>query len=390
LPKKSIAIELLKFSSFLLKNVTKAAITKARAKLSPDAFKEVNYTLVKEFYTDNNVKKFYGFNLVAIDGSLMELPLNSPSIKEKYGTISNQTDYEKPMARSSSAFDLLNGITLDAILDPYTASEKDLAIRHIQQIVEMNLQHSFLFIFDRGYPSLELIIYLIKNGVNFVMRSNTKFLKEVNEVVVSGKKDVVIKIKAKKLRKEAWKKLKELFPDLTKNDCFSLRVVLVQLKTGETEILLTSLLQKTDYPYKIFKDLYFKRWGIEENYDFKKNVIEIENFSGKSCLAVEQDFHAAGLIGNVHAILAFEAENEIKDKGKENFQKHQYKINKNVSLAVLKDNLIEVLIDPKMSLENFCKIVKQIMKRNLVPIRPGRSYPRRKKHYAQKYHMSQR
>ena len=82
----------------------------------------------------------------------MELPLNSPQVIEKYGTISNQTDYKKSMARSSSALDVLNGITLDAILAPYATSEKDLALQHINNILQLDLQQSLLFLFDRGYP----------------------------------------------------------------------------------------------------------------------------------------------------------------------------------------------------------------------------------------------
>lgn len=378
------------FSSFLPKDVSKAAITKARAKLSPEAFIGVNQVLVKEFYTDNKTKNFYGFTLIAIDGSLIEMPLNSPKITEKYGTTSNQTDCKKPMARSSSVLDVLNGITLNAILAPYGASERDLATQHIKNIVELNLQQPFLLLLDRGYPSLELIIYLTMMGINFVMRSNTQFLKEINDTIASGKKDTIVELSASKLKGEAWENLKALFPSLTKKTCFSLRVLLIELSTGEIEVLLTSLLNKKIYSHKIFKDLYFKRWNIEEEYDFKKNSIEIENFSGKSCIAVEQDFHATILVGNVHALLAYEAQNEMGSEMIGNPTKYQYKINRNVSIAILKNSFIEVLIDPEISLSSYCNRVKLLMKRNLIPIRPGRNYSRKKKHLSQKYHMCQR
>lgn len=389
LPKRSIAIELLNFSLFLIKDVSRAAITKARAKLAPHAFIGLNQVLVKEFYTDNQTNTFCGFTLIAIDGSLVELPLNSPQIEQKYGAASNQTNCKKPMARSSSAFDVLNGITLDAILAPYQASERDLAIQHIENLCSFNLSQSFLLLFDRGYPSAALIIYLLLNNINFLMRSNTQFMKEVNEVIALNKKDTIIKFKAKRAG-EAWKALKKLFPHLNSKDCFSLRVLVVTLSTGEKEILLTSLLDKIQYPYKIFKDLYFKRWGIEEEYGFKKGSIEIENFSGKSCTAVEQDFYAAIMVGNVHALLAYEAQNEMKQQEKAGSNKYDYKINKNVGVAILKDNLIDALIQPNICLKAFSNRIKQVMKRNLVPIRPGRSRPRKKKHLNHKYHMNKR
>lgn len=386
LPKKSLAIELLNFSSFLPKDISKAAITKARSKLSPQAFINLNQVLVKEFYTDNQTKKFCGFTVIAIDGSLIELPLNSPEVEQKYGTASNQTDCKKPMARSSTAFDVLNGITLDAILAPYKASERDLAIQHIERIKGLNLPQSFLLLFDRGYPSAALIIYMLLTGVQFLMRCSTKFMKEVNAVVASGKKDAIIKFKAKR----AGNILKELFPGLSPRHSFSIRVLVVTLSTGEKEILLTSLLNKIQYPYGIFKNLYNKRWGIEVEYGFKKESIEIENFSGKSCLAVEQDFHAAILVGNIHALLVHEAEDEIKHEEIGYAKKYNYKVNKSVGISILKNELIGALIHPEICLHTFSNRVKQLMKRNQVPIRSGRSNPRKKRHCSQKYHMNQR
>jgi hypothetical protein len=369
--------------------VSRAAITKARSKLSPQAFVGLNQILIKEFYTDNKIKTFCGFTLIAIDGSLIELPLNSPQIEQKYGTTSNQTDYKKPMGRSSSAFDVLNGITLDAILAPYQAAERDLAIQHLENLRSLNLPQSFLLLFDRGYPSAALIIYLLLNGIHFLMRSNTKFMKEVSDVIDLNKKDIIIKFKAKRVG-NAWNILKKLFPFLKPQDCFSLRVVIVTLCTGEKEILLTSLLDKVQYPYKIFKDLYFRRWGIEVEYGFKKGSIEIENFSGKSCIAVEQDFNAAIVVGNVNALLAREAQDEIEQQEDIRTKKYEHKINKNIGIAILKNNLVEALLCCEICLEDFSNRVKHLMKRNLVPIRPGRSNPRRKKHRSQKYHMSQR
>jgi hypothetical protein len=291
------------------------------------------------------------------------------------------------MGRSSSAFDVLNGITLDAILAPYQTSERDLAIQHIKNLRSLNLPQSFLLLFDRGYPSVELIIYLFLNGMNFLMRCNTQFIKEVKDVVALNKKDTIIKFKAKRVGK-TWNTLKKLFPFLKPRDLFSIRVLVVTLNTGEKEILLTSLLDKIQYPYRVFKDLYFKRWNIEEEYGFKKETIEIENFSGKSSIAVEQDFHAAIMVGNVQALLAHEAQDEMKQHT--HSKKYNYKINKNVGIALLKDNLIDALIHPKMCLKAFSNRVKQLMKRNLIPIRPGRSRPRKRKHLSQKYHMSQR
>jgi hypothetical protein len=46
------------------------------------------------------------------------------------------------------------------------------------------------------------------------------------------------------------------------------------------------------YEVDLFKKLYYLRWGIEENYKRLKQWVEIENFSGKSVLSIQQDFYA--------------------------------------------------------------------------------------------------
>ena len=44
-----------------------------------------------------------------------------------------------------------------------------------------------------------------------------------------------------------------------------LRLIRIDLPTGETEILITSLIDKELYPYDIFAELYHERWFVEED-----------------------------------------------------------------------------------------------------------------------------
>lgn len=67
------------------------------------------------------------------------------------------------------------------------------------------------------------------------------------------------------------------------------RVVLIDLPESEDEkceVLLTSLINDKVFKYDCFKELYFFRWGIEENIKFFKLRIEIENFGGMTPHAV--------------------------------------------------------------------------------------------------------
>ena len=389
----SIPKELISFCNICaVDGVSRSAVTQARAKLSPSSFIELNHILIKEFYTDNNFMTFQDLIVMGVDGSTLELPIDSPAIIQKYGCTSNQTKQENPMARISNLYDAINGIVWDAIIAPYNASERDMAIQHFEKIKTLEIVNlnKILAIFDRGYPSLPLIVYLLKNGINFLMRSSNQFLKEVNDVVRAGKLYTVIQISLKRATRAAKAELKQLFPALDMNEVISIRVMIITLNTGEKEILLTSLLNKQQYPYKIFLELYFNRWGIEENYKFQKVHLEIENFSGKSILVVKQDFHATVLAANARTLLAIEAMKELSCNEYLNQRKYSYVINKNVSLEMLKNDFVSVLLDPLACVESFCTKAKNTMKKNLVPIRPGRSFKRLRKHPNRKYHMNQR
>ena len=90
-----------------------------------------------------------------------------------------------------------------------------------------------------------------------------------------------------------------------------IRLIRVVLDDGEIEVLATSLLDTKTYPISLFKELYHLRWPVEEQYKVFKMRIEIENFSGKSALAIYQDFHAKVFTANLTAILARPAQEVV-------------------------------------------------------------------------------
>ena len=125
--------------------------------------------------------------------------------------------------------------------------------------------------------------------------------------------------------------------------------------------------------------LYHQRWGAEENYKWHKAVLELENFSGQSQLAIEQDFFSLIFTANRASILIQEAQEEIQKEHQDQELKYVYKINKHVAIASLRDQLVENLLDPYSDTETFCEHLKSEFKRHLSPVRPNRNYQRPKK-----------
>ena len=90
---------------------------------------------------------------------------------------------------------------------------------------------------------------------------------------------------------------------------------------------MTSLLDSQKYRSKMFKKLYFKRWGVETYYDELKNKLKVEYFSGYSNQSILQDFNAAIFISNVQTLIVSDLEDEIKEQTKN--RKLSYKVNTN-------------------------------------------------------------
>jgi hypothetical protein len=210
------------------------------------------------------------------------------------------------------------------------------------------------------------------------MRCSTAWLAAVNQALKSGKRDVIIEINPKMLFGGKRRDFQKRLPNVCLKSFIKLRVLIIDLSTGEKEILITSLLNKNIFEYKIFKDLYHLRWGGEENYKLHKVQVELENFSGKTTHAIEQDFHAAVFTANIRALLAEEAQVEEEQLYLRKY-KYEYKINKNISISILKDEIVGALYDLKRDLEVFCGQMKDTMKKSIIPIRPERKFAHSRK-----------
>lgn len=384
LARRSLQFEINDFTVMnKINSATKQAFSKARRKLNPVVFKRLNGKFVSEFYTDNELKTFKGFRVLAIDGTTIQLP-SSEELISYYGCSSNKFGPTLPMARASTMFDVLNKVTIDSIISQYKSSERNQALELLDSLLMINKETNFsktkikdLLIFDRGYPSAKLIFELKKNNQDFLMRCSSSFISAVNNALENNKNDQIISVKIECLSGALKRALYKILTKVDLNQKIELRLLTFDLSSGEKEILLTTLLDKKYTPMDLF-GLYQARWDIEENYKFIKTIASVENFSGKSKLTVEQDFYATIFTCNLAMMLMQEAQDELNDERKDKKFKHKYNINKNIGLGILKDKLIEVLASNK-DLNEFCNQVKLQMKKSLVSVRKNRNFSRKSK-----------
>jgi len=382
LAKKSLQVSLNDFckTSDLL-FVTKQAFSKARKKLSPNTFILLNRKLVEEYYSDNLYSTWKGFRLIAVDGSDIQLP-NKEDIKMKFGCAMNQQGPTLAMAKISYAYDVLNHITLDAQMGYCKASERDLAIKHVEAIQQLKHDKTNdLYIFDRGYPSLGFLFYLSNAKKDFLIRCTlSSCFAKVKLVLDQGKEDVIIRLYANEANDDQIKEIKKRTPSLDRKNAYvDIRVIVVLLSTGEKEILITSLLDRKLYSKEEFKGLYCRRWGVEENYKWHKVALELENFSGNTEFAIEQELFSLVLTANMASLLIEEAQEEIEEEHKQKSLKHTYKINKRTAISTLRNQLLKGILEPEIDMDELCCSLKAELKKSLCPVRPDRKFVRPKK-----------
>ncbi len=345
--------------------VRKQAFSKGRQKILPEAFIILHEELIKTVYTATDLKLYKGYRLCAIDGSTVELQ-NTEELRNVFGYAENGK-VEIARAKISGLYDVENNIMIDAIIDNYKTSERDLAIRHVEKLKAYGLQNDLL-LFDRGYPSKKLMASLIDSDIQFVMRCPVKFLKEVNNVK-GNDEEITFRYKGKD---------------------YAIRVVKFALDDATEEILVTTVFDKS-FTVDDFKVLYFKRWGIEVKYDELKQRLQLENFDGVKEIAVMQDFYATIFLANMAALAKMQSDEIIQKKNEEKELKHPYKTNVNIMVSELKDELILIMMEKneKKRKRRYNELLREIA-RNVIPIRPERHNERNFKTSRDRYPMNAR
>lgn len=372
---KSLTIELARFFNLCVpkeeKPVTKQSYSEARMKMNHTAYIELNEDLVKEYYAGKDYKTYKGYRLLAIDGSKIQVPKNQNTIAA-YGMLGTKGK-EIPMATISTAYDVLNNLSVNTYLARGDSSERTLMENHVEKIRQTTPHAKDLLIADRGYPSLYLFIKMMESGYDFVIRCSEKgFLNEVKTFAKSAESERLVTISLDKSirRNVSTDKLVE------KPKALLLRLVRIEIGMGKTEYLITSLTDKKEFTIDDLKEIYHLRWSIETYFNLQKNVFELENLSGKTSETVKQDYFARVLSSNLSSLLIEEAQASIENIDTNNPLKKRRKVNRSVAIGLLKDQMIDLLFLPdKQRKEKYDTLIAMILKFT-VPIIKNRHLPR--------------
>lgn len=336
-------------------DISKQAVSKARQGLEPELFLSLLHFCVELFYSKmKNRKNWNGYYLFAVDGSAVQLPKN-PATAEAFGFCRNQHhSREDVMGNISVLYDVLEDIIVDGVIHEYHHAERRAAGEHLDYLESAGLTKRALILMDRGYPSYALFNRIGQGGYYYLMRVQGK----IRQLTQLEEPDTVT----------------DYLPMDRKGDPpIKVRAVRVILESGVEEFLVTNIMDPAITP-DMFRELYFKRWGIETKYNELKNQHELEEFSGATPVSIRQDYYIKLLFMNLCSLVKHSADSRIKESaGPKN--RFQYQANRAFIIARLKKHLPRMLSGAEPAHGQLVLLVESAMKRRS-QIQPGRKCKR--------------
>lgn len=356
--------------------ISKPGYLKQRMKLNPEALKVLYQSHNKNFYQDAEVEPYTykGYLVLAADGSDINIPTTAETV-EKYGSASVRGG--KPCAQIGLGciYDVLNRFILDSSINKVKFDEMRVAQEQLSNIKDtIGDRYPYMVIMDRGYPSTPAFLKFIDDGIYFVARLKSSDYKAEQKALKSNDEDVEIALTKSRRRNYIGKKEEAI---MMSRDLFSLRMVKVNFDNNTSEMLATNLPRET-FPEECFAEIYHMRWGIETAYEVLKDRLKIENFTGIKPTLIEQDINSTIYVSNLAEDIICDIEEEDKEHLKNDY-KHTMQINRNLSIGLLKSDLIYILIETDENRKSeLLQALYDEIRVNVVPIRPDRHYHRTK------------
>jgi len=362
--KQTSAVETEKYFRLLGKqSCTLGAITQRKKLLKHEIFIDLNKGFVDDIYKREEIKRWQRKRIIAVDGTKINL-FNKEEVKKYFG-IQRIKGKEVPMGQIVTSYDVLNNVSITSTITPLNWSEGKEAIERVS-----SYDRDMIVLYDRGFPSFSLMYHHIRNEIPFVIRVKKDFNTEVKKFSESKTKETVVEIKISSQGKILLSKMNYAVNENTK---IKIRLIKIELE-NDFIVIATSLKNRKDYDRKKFKELYKLRWGIETYFDKLKNKMRVETFSGRTVQSIKQEFYATILVSNIHSFIVKIAEEEILKSKAYKKCKYEYKINQNVSIGILKDNIVELLIHN--SINPLLSLIINVFLKHKIPIIPDRKNKR--------------
>lgn len=310
-------------------------------------------------------KLWKGYQLLAFDGSTAMLPA-SKEIKKIFG-IHSSTDAgtKNCLAQCLFCVDVLSNYMLGYRIGKTSEGECSMFKTMIQKI---KINFPSIILLDRGfgnYCNLHIVIFQNRHCCIRLSSHASNFAK----MVMKDERQDFITNWYPSEREKSTAKTHNL--NITS---IKVRVTKVILATGEVELLVSNLYNYLEISSYDMKNLYFKRWGIEESIKKMKPKMKLEFWGCRKTKSIYQEFYANVFMYNLVCILGDEAQVEIEKTTKN--RKLKYKYNWQNAYRFTREKLL-ILLNKKFVFNDLCELIKEI-RNSIIAIVPQRNFPRSK------------
>lgn len=349
--------------------VTASAYRQARQKVQPEVFVHLNTVACEEYYAryEAEVGLWQGHRVLGMDGSY----LNSPATEETRQAVSVQTNpypgAAQAQALASVRYDLRNEVGLSAALGPKRAEKNQLFATH-----GAVTRRGDVLVCDRAYADYRVMAMLLAWQCHFVVRFPRQSFTAVNAFWTSPAQERVVTLTVP-VSARAYVTEQQLATMLR------VRLLKVQLPSGEVEVRGTDLLDARRYPAAEFKVGYGWRWHQETDQDRLKNSFEVARFRGKSAQAIKRDVYGVIFLATLERMLSKPAQAELTAQGTTRACRTAPQVNRAVSDVPVLDHIVQLLHDPHRSSASTLAAIERLVLTSPTRCRPGRHFPRRKR-----------
>ena len=282
------------------------------------------------------VKSYYGYRLLAVDGTDINIPCDPKDGSTYFQTFENAQGYN--LLHLTALYDLRNRLYVDYIVQPRLEKNEIQALS--QMVNRSSLDGPSIILGDRGFESYNAFVHLEKIGIKYATRvkdvESTGILSGLS--LPDGEFDIdVKKILTRKQTKEV-KKSPEIYKVLWSHTVFDhfdddgfcpvfFRVVRFKLRTGGYESIITNL-DRVKFPPDSIKELYNMRWGIETSFRELKYTIGLSMLHAKKMDSILQEISARLIMYNFCEVIV----NSIIISQKN--RKYSYKVNFTIAVDI--------------------------------------------------------
>jgi len=346
-----------------------SAMIQRRNQVKKEAFMELFYQFQKVIPILN---RFHGYQLVACDGSRLNLPYNPADHVTHTKSMEGRKGINQ--VHMNALYDLLNDIFLDVEIQGMQEMDEQAALsglldKHYISAVKR------IYLADRGYASFNIFAHAIHNNQKFVIRMkecNAKALCPDNPHLLDDPRvDETIIVHIGRNRKEASYQNENYHyvrsthrydfvePGSEIIDRLQFRILKFPLGNGVYEYIATNL-PREQFSINTIKELYNLRWGEETAFRHLKyagNMVHIHSLKWDFLI---QEIYGKLTMYNFSSCI----EKTISKKDKLT-SKHIYVFNHTQLQKFVRLFLIGALCSLEVLIKKF-----------MVPVRPGRKFNR--------------